>query len=72
MINLMLCGCNLNRQDLGCLARAKIIHGKLPRLRYLDIFFNGLSGHVGILSRDPITQREINWGNVVYCEEKKD
>ena len=64
LLNLMLCECRLQLRDLHCLRQAKL-DGKLPRIRHLDISLNGLSGHVGILSRDPFTQREISWGNVV-------
>ena len=70
LINLILCACGLELQDLCCLTQAKL-DGKLPRIRYLDISLNGLSGHVGILSRDSITQCEISWGNVICCEKKK-
>ena len=69
LINLMLCDCRLQLQDLCCLTQAKL-DDKLPRIRHLDISFNGLSDHVGILSRDPITQREISWGNVICYDEK--
>ena len=68
LINLIFRDCDLELQDLCCLAQAKL-DGKLPRIRHLDISLNGLSDHVGILSRDPITQREINWGNVICCEK---
>ena len=68
LINLMLCDCNLELQDLCCLVQARL-DGKLPRIKHLDISLNGLSGHVGILSRDPITQREISWGNVICYEQ---
>ena len=70
MINLILCGCHLELQDLCCLTQAKL-DGKLPRIRHLDISFNGLSGHVGILSRDPITQREISWESVICYDPKQ-
>ena len=71
LINLVLCDCHLGLQDLYCLNQAKL-DGKLPRIRHLDISLNGLSGHVGILSRDPFTQREISWGNVIcYDPEEK-
>ena len=66
----MLCECHLQLQDLCCLTQAKL-DGKLPRIRHLDISLNGLSDHVGILSRDPITQREISWGSVI-CYDPKD
>ena len=69
LINLILCACGLELQDLCCLIQAKL-DGKLPRIRHLDISLNGLSDHVGILSRDPITKREISWENVICCEEK--
>ena len=68
LINLILCDCFLQLPDLCCLTQAKL-DGKLPRIRHLDISFNRLSGHAGILSRDPFTQREISWGNVI-CYEK--
>ena len=68
LINLMLCDCHLELRDLCCLTQARL-DGKLPRIRHLDISFNGLSDHVSILSRDPITQRQISWGNVICCEE---
>ena len=68
LINLILCDCSLELQDLRCLTQAKLA-GKLPRIRHLDISLNGLSDHVGILSRDPITQREISWGKVVCCDD---
>ena len=67
--NFIVCFCHLELQDLCCLTQAKL-DGKLPRIRHLDISFNGLSGHVGILSRDPVTQREISWGNVI-CNERQ-
>ena len=68
LINFILCDCHLELQDLCCLTQARL-DGKLPRIRHLDISLNRLSDHVGILSRDPITQREISWGNVVCCEK---
>ena len=64
LINLILCDCRLQLQDLCCLTQAKL-DGKLPRIRHLDISLNGLSDHMGILSRDPITQREISWESVI-------
>ena len=67
--NLILCKCLLTVQDLCCLRQAGL-DGKFPRIRHLDISFNGLSDHVGILSRDPITQSEITWGNVI-CYDKQ-
>ena len=70
LINMMLCDCHLQLQDLDCLRQAKL-DGKLPRIRHLDISLNGLSGHVGILSRDPITQREISWGRVICYDPKE-
>ena len=53
LINLNLCDCHLMLQDLCCLTQAKL-DGKLPRIKHLDISLNGLSDHVGILSRDPL------------------
>ena len=67
---LILCACWLNLQDLCCLVQARL-DGKLPRIRRLDISFNGLSDHVGILSRDPITLREISWGNVICYDDQR-
>ena len=54
LINLILCWCKLEVQDLDCLRQAKL-DGKLPRIRHLDISLNGLFNHMDILSRDPIT-----------------
>ena len=60
----------LQLQDLCCLTQARL-DGKLPRIRHLDISLNGLSHHVGILSRDPITHREISWGKrEIRCDPK--
>ena len=70
LINLILIDCYLELQDLCCLTQANL-DGKLPRIRHLDISLNGLSDHVGILSRDPITQREISWGNVKCYDYNK-
>ena len=67
---IMLCDCSLKLKDLCCLVQAHL-DGKLPRMRHLDISFNGLSDHVGIWSRDPITQLEISWGSVICCEVNK-
>ena len=69
LLNLLLCDCHLQLQDMDCLRQAKL-DSKLPRIRHLDISFNGLSDHVGILSRDPITQRKISWGNVMCYDPK--
>ena len=71
LINLILCDCRLEPPDLCCLTQAKL-DGKLPRIRHLDISLNGLSDHMGILSRDPITQREISWENLVCYDKNKD
>ena len=68
LINLVLCDCHLQLQDLCCLTQARL-DGNLPRIRHLDISLSGLSDHVGILSHDPITQREISWGNVICYDE---
>ena len=66
----MLCDCHLHLQGLDCLRQTKL-DGKLPRIKHLDISFNGLFGHVGILSSDPITQCEISWGNVISYDPKE-
>ena len=68
LINLVLCHCGLKLLDLCCLTQARL-DGKLPRIRHLDISFNGLSRRVGILSRNPITQREISWGSVICFDQ---
>ena len=64
LTHLILARCGLKPIDLCCLVQARI-DGKLPRIRYLDISLNGLSDHVGILTRDPLTHREITWEKVV-------
>ena len=67
LTHLILADCELELIDLCCLVQARL-DGKLPRIRHLDISLNRLSDHVGILTRDPLTHREITWENVLCYE----
>ena len=65
---LVLCDCGLNFWELDSLAQAKL-NGQLPALRYLDVSLNGLTGHLGRLSRDPRTGRVVFWDKIVCFEQ---
>ena len=68
LTHLILCSCGLNYWDLDSLAQAKL-DGKLPALRYLDVPLNGLTGHLGHLTRDPKTGCGVFWDKIVCFEE---
>ena len=67
---LILCSCGLNYSDLDSLVQAKLA-GKLPALRYLDVSFNCLTGHLSHLRRDPRTGHEVYWDKIL-CEEEEE
>ena len=70
LTNLIFCSCELNYWDLDSLAQAKL-DGKLPALRYLDVSLNGLTGHLGHLTRDPKTGCGVFCDKIVCFEEGK-
>ena len=65
---LILCYCELDEKDLDSLAQANV-DGKLPTVKYIDVSFNELFGHLYHMLLDLRTGRKVSWEKIV-CVDK--
>ena len=68
MTHLILCKCGLVTLDLDKLAQANLA-GKLPSLKYVDVSFNNLTGHLSHLTEDLRTGLHVSWNKIVCVDE---
>ena len=57
LITLLLRNCDLNLDDLSCIASARA-QGRLPAIQYLDVSCNLVDNPVQYLEYDPVTSKK--------------
>ena len=55
--------CDLNSDDLSCIAGAPA-QGRLPNIQHLDVSFNLIDNPMQCLGNDPDTSERVSWENV--------